>query len=56
MEITIEINEWGLGLYSPWAGFDFTWGFAITAAILIYAIRYFKKYPIKLPRFLRRIK
>lgn len=56
MEIKLEINEWGLGLYSPWFGFDGTWGFILTAIILIYTIRYLKKYPIKLPKFFRRNK
>lgn len=44
MEITIEINKWGFGFYSPWAGFDFTWGIAavVVAAVLVNKI--IKKY------------
>lgn len=44
MEITIEINKWGFGFYSPWAAIDFTWGLVLAAAGIFLLNKLSKKY------------
>lgn len=43
MEITLEINEWGFGLYAPWFGFDFAWGFVAFSVVAFIATKFIRK-------------
>jgi hypothetical protein len=56
MEITLELTKWGFGLYSPWFGFDLTWGFIITALIITLAIKFLNKRGLYFSNKFRKVK